>query len=61
MVFVCRSKYWMRMDCHVLIVDDEVDLLLSVEYALKKEGFEVSTAETGQSAIAKALAEGEAI
>ena len=49
------------MDCHVLIVDDEVDLLLSVEYALKKEGFEVSTAETGQSAIAKALAEGEAI
>jgi len=42
------------MDVHVLIVDDEVDLLLSVEYALKKEGFEVSTAETGQSAIAKA-------
>jgi len=33
-----------------------VDLLLSVEYALSREGFKTSTAETGQSALAKARA-----
>jgi two-component system phosphate regulon response regulator PhoB len=44
------------MEAHVLIVDDEVDLLLSVEYALTREGFDTSTAETGRSALAQARA-----
>ena len=42
------------MNTHILIVDDEVDLLMSIDYALSKEGYSISTSETGQSAVAKA-------
>ena len=42
------------MNSHILIVDDEVDLLMSIDYALSKEGYSISTSETGQSAVAKA-------
>ncbi|HEY9761080.1 MAG TPA: response regulator [Trichocoleus sp.] len=36
---------------HVLLVDDEAPLRDSLTYTLTKEGFEVTTAEDGQSAI----------
>jgi len=42
------------VNTHILIVDDEVDLLMSIAYALSKEGYSISTSETGQSAVAKA-------
>lgn len=35
----------------ILIVDDEPNIVLSVEYLLKREGFEVQTAGDGQAAI----------
>ncbi len=35
----------------ILIVDDEPNILLSVEFLMKREGFEVRTAEDGQVAI----------
>ena len=41
------------MDAHVLIVDDEADLLMSLEYALSREGYRTTTAESGRSALAK--------
>ena len=34
----------------ILIVDDEADILEIVGYNLKKEGFEVLTAENGKQA-----------
>lgn len=36
---------------HVLLVDDEAPLRASLTYTLQKEGFEVTTAADGQSAI----------
>lgn len=36
---------------HVLIVDDEAPLRESLTYSLQREGFEVTTAEDGHSAI----------
>jgi DNA-binding response OmpR family regulator len=36
---------------HVLLVDDEAPLRESLTYTLRKEGFEVTTAADGQSAI----------
>lgn len=36
---------------HILIVDDELDLRELLEYNLKNEGFEVSTAENGSLAV----------
>lgn len=42
------------MQGQILIVDDEIDLLMSLDYALSKEGYTTLTAETGQSAVAKA-------
>lgn len=36
---------------HVLLVDDEVPLLDSLSYTLKKEGYEVSTAADGLTAL----------
>lgn len=36
---------------HVLIVDDEAPLRDSLSYTLRKEGYEVTTAEDGNSAI----------
>jgi DNA-binding response OmpR family regulator len=40
-----------RMNKTILIVDDEPNIVLSVEYLLKREGFEVRTAGDGQAAI----------
>jgi len=40
-----------RMSKTILIVDDEPNIVLSVEYLLKREGFEVRTAGDGQAAI----------
>ncbi|MDX2100192.1 MAG: response regulator [Leptolyngbyaceae cyanobacterium bins.59] len=36
---------------HVLLVDDEIPLCESLTYTLRKEGYEVTTAPDGQSAI----------
>jgi two-component system phosphate regulon response regulator PhoB len=36
---------------HVLVVDDETDILELISYNLRREGFEVSTVETGEAAI----------
>ncbi|MBI4784596.1 MAG: response regulator [Oscillatoriophycideae cyanobacterium NC_groundwater_1537_Pr4_S-0.65um_50_18] len=36
---------------HVLLVDDEAPLCESLAYSLKKEGYEVTTASDGHSAI----------
>jgi len=41
----------------VLVVDDEVNLLHSVAYSLRKEGHEVLTAADGEEALSKARAE----
>ncbi len=41
----------------ILLVDDEVDILEFLGYNLRKEGFQVSTANNGQSAIEKAQKE----
>jgi two-component system, OmpR family, alkaline phosphatase synthesis response regulator PhoP len=38
----------------ILIVDDEPDILELIEYNLKKEGYQVSTARNGQEAVALA-------
>ncbi|GGB89399.1 hypothetical protein GCM10011352_14250 [Marinobacterium zhoushanense] len=37
----------------VLIVDDEPNILLSLEFLMQQAGLEVDTAETGESALAK--------
>ncbi|MBD2233773.1 response regulator [Phormidium tenue FACHB-1052] len=36
---------------HVLLIDDEAPLCESLAYSLRKEGYEVTTASDGQSAI----------
>jgi len=41
---------------HILVVDDEADILELVEYNLSKDGYKVSRAETGEAALAKARA-----
>jgi len=41
-------------DYKILLVDDEQDILEFLSYNLKKEGFQVSTAENGKIAIEKA-------
>jgi two-component system phosphate regulon response regulator PhoB len=41
----------------ILIVDDEPDLLVTLEYNLRKEGFQTRTAATGKSAIEEARRE----
>lgn len=44
-------------DARVLVVDDEPDILSILVYQLSREGFRVSTAVNGQSAIATAVEE----
>ena len=44
-------------DTRVLVVDDEPDILSILVYQLSREGFRVSTAVNGQSAIATAVEE----
>ena len=39
------------MSHHVLIVDDEPNIVISLEYLLKKEGFQVTVATDGEAAI----------
>lgn len=41
------------MTHRILIVDDEPNIVMSVEYLLKKEGFETDTASDGDMAIDK--------
>ncbi len=43
------------MNYRILLVDDEADILEFVSYNLKKEGYEVYTANNGRSAVSKAL------
>jgi DNA-binding response OmpR family regulator len=40
-----------RMSKTILIVDDEPNIVLSLEFLMKREGFEVQTAGDGQAAI----------
>src|SRR5690606_37280914 len=42
---------------NILIVDDEPDIRELIEYSLKKEGYQVRTAENGKEAIAMAKAQ----
>ncbi len=42
---------------HILVVDDEEDILELVEYNLTRQGFRVSTAATGEEALAVARAQ----
>ncbi len=42
------------MNSKILIIDDEPDIRILIEYTLKKEGFEIETAEDGESGINKA-------
>lgn len=44
------------MSYKILLVDDEPDILEFVSYNLKKEGYEVHTADNGKDAVEKALA-----
>jgi DNA-binding response OmpR family regulator len=38
----------------ILIVDDEPNIVISLEYLMKKEGFEVAVATDGEAALLKA-------
>lgn len=40
----------------VLIVDDEPNIVISLEFLMKKEGFEVAVASDGEEALAKIAA-----
>lgn len=42
------------MNSKILIIDDEPDIRILIEYTLKKEGFKVETAENGEIGIKKA-------
>lgn len=56
--FVLASKHFMTTFSHkILIVDDELDILEFLSYNLKKEGYEVFTAASGEEAIAIAKKE----
>jgi DNA-binding response OmpR family regulator len=39
------------MSCKILIVDDEPNIVLSLEYLMKREGYEVIVARDGQEAL----------
>ena len=39
------------MTCKILIVDDEPNIVLSLEYLMKREGYEVLVAHDGQEAL----------
>jgi DNA-binding response OmpR family regulator len=44
------------MASHILIVDDEPNIVLSLEYLMRREGFEVAVAGDGEAAL-QAMAE----
>jgi phosphate regulon transcriptional regulator PhoB len=46
-------KYSMDLSKHILIVDDEADLVELISYNFKKEGFTVDSAPDGESALSK--------
>jgi DNA-binding response OmpR family regulator len=39
------------MSCKILIADDEPNILISLEYLMKREGYEVSVARDGAAAL----------
>lgn len=41
----------------ILIADDEQNIVISLEYLMRREGFEVSIAQDGDEAVAKTRAE----
>ena len=41
------------MVARILIVDDEPNIVISIEYLMKKEGFEVAVAHDGDAALAR--------
>jgi two-component system alkaline phosphatase synthesis response regulator PhoP len=41
----------------VLIADDEQNIVISIEFLMKREGFQVSIARDGEEALAKVIAE----
>lgn len=43
------------MSARVLIVDDEPNVVISLEYLMKREGFEVEVAQDGETALAVLL------
>lgn len=43
-----------KKDIKILLVDDEKDILEIVGYNLSQEGYQISTANNGKEAIAKA-------
>jgi DNA-binding response OmpR family regulator len=45
------------MSKKVLIADDELNIVISLEFLLRREGFEVLVAVNGEDALAKARAE----
>jgi DNA-binding response OmpR family regulator len=44
------------MSHRILIVDDEPNIVISLEYLMKKEGFEVAVATDGEAALQQAAA-----
>lgn len=44
------------MSHRILIVDDEPNIVISLEYLMKKEGFEVAVATDGEAALLQAAA-----
>ena len=44
------------MNARILIVDDEPNIVISIEYLLKKEGFAVAVAHDGEAALAQVAA-----
>lgn len=44
------------MSKKILIVDDEPNIVMSLEFLMKKEGFEVATATDGEQALAQVVA-----
>ena len=46
-------KYYVSASKHVLVIDDETDIVDLVSYNLKKEGFLVDSALDGETALAK--------
>ena len=44
------------MSARILIVDDEPNIVVSLEYLMRKEGFEVAVATDGEAALAQVAA-----
>ena len=49
------------MSHHILIADDEPNIVVSLEYLLRREGYEVSVARDGDEALAAILRERPAL